>query len=187
MHVQSLHRRLIALNCLLAFLVLGTSGIVLYNKVVKPKILYDVVTKFTVGNLVYKSWGGGLVTVSAANDRDSVIEIPATVNYQGMNYRVDELEDSAFAGHPFLKRVVMPDNPQLHIMKYIFDGSPNLESISFRSKTPPVLGNAIWRVKLADIFTPHNFERIVLYVPKGSKEAYRSSVWGRFIHIEEYE
>lgn len=32
MHIQSLHRRLIALNCLLAFLVLGTSGIVLYNK-----------------------------------------------------------------------------------------------------------------------------------------------------------
>ena len=112
MHIQSLHRRLIALNCLLAFLVLGTSGIVLYNKVVKPEILYDVVAQFTVGNLVYKSWGGGLVTVSAANDRDSVIEIPATVKYQGVSYRVDELEDSAFAVHPFLKRVVMPDNPK---------------------------------------------------------------------------
>ena len=103
MHIQSLHRRLIALNSLLAFLVLGTSGIVLYNKVVKPKILYDVVAQFTVGNLVYKSWGGGLVTVSAANDRDSVIEIPATVKYKGMDYRIDELEDSAFAAHPLLE------------------------------------------------------------------------------------
>lgn len=86
---------------------------------VKPEILYDVVAQFTVGNLVYKSWGGGLVTVSAANDRDSVIEIPATVKYKGMDYRIDELEDSAFAAHPFLKRVVMPDNPKLHVMKHI--------------------------------------------------------------------
>ena len=73
-----------------------------------------------------------LVTVSAANDRDSVIEIPATVKYLGMDYRIDELEDSAFAAHPFLKRVVMPDNPKLHVMKHIFAGSPNLESIYFR-------------------------------------------------------
>ena len=187
MHIQSLHRRLIALNCLLAFLVLGTSGIVLYNKVVKPEILYDVVAQFTVGNLVYKSWGGGLVTVSAANDRDSVIEIPATVKYQGVSYRVDELEDSAFAVHPFLKRVVMPDNPKLHVMKHIFDGSPNLESIYFRSKTPPRLGNAIWKVTMDDIFKPLSFGKVILYVPQGSKDAYRRSPWGRFVYIVEFE
>ena len=187
MHIQSLHRRLIALNCLLAFLVLGTSGIVLYNKVVKPEILYDVVAQFTVGNLEYKSWGGGLVTVSAANDRDSVIEIPATVKYQGVSYRVDELEDSAFAVHPFLKRVVMPDNPKLHVMKHIFAGSPNLESIYFRSKTPPRLGNALWKVTMDDIFEALSFRKIVLYVPKGSKDAYCRSPWGRFTYIVEFE
>ena len=187
MHIQSLHRRLIALNSLLAFLVLGTSGIVLYNKVVKPEILYDVVAQFTVGNLVYKSWGGGLVTVSAANDRDSVIEIPATVKYKGMDYRIDELEDSAFAAHPFLKRVVMPDNPKLHVMKHIFAGSPNLEGIYFRSKTPPMLGNAIWRVTMDDIFETPSFGKIVLYVPKGSKDAYCRSPWGRFTYIVEFE
>ena len=187
MHILSLHRRLIALNCLLAFLVLSTSGIVLYNKVVKPEILYDVVAQFTVGNLVYKSWGGGLVTVSAANDRDSVIEIPATVKYQGVSYRVDELEDSAFAVHPFLKRVVMPDNPKLHVMKHIFDGSPNLESIYFRSKTPPRLGNAIWKVTMDDIFKPLSFGKVILYVPQGSKDAYRRSPWGRFVYIVEFE
>ena len=187
MHIQSLHRRLIALNCLLAFLVLGTSGIVLYNKVVKPEILYDVVAQFTVGNLVYKSWGGGLVTVSAANDRDSVIEIPATVKYKGMDYRIDELEDSAFAAHPFLKRVVMPDNPKLHVMKHIFAGSPNLEGIYFRSKTPPMLGNAIWRVTMDDIFETPSFGKIVLYVPKGSKDAYCRSPWGHFTYIVEFE
>lgn len=127
---------------------------------VKPEILYDVVAQFTVGNLVYKSWGGGLVTVSAANDRDSVIEIPATVKYKGMDYRIDELEDSAFAAHPFLKRVVMPDNPKLHVMKHIFAGSPNLEGIYFRSKTPPMLGNAIWRVTMDDIFETPSLGRL---------------------------
>ena len=185
--ILSLRHRLIAFNCLVAFLVLGVFGIILYNKVVKPKILYDVVAQFTVGNLVYKSWGGGLVTVSAANDRDSVIEIPATVKYLGMDYRIDELEDSAFAAHPFLKRVVMPDNPKLHVMKHIFEGSPNLECIYFRSKTPPMLGNAIWRVTMDDIFKPLSFGKIVLYVPEGSKEAYCRSPWGRFTYIVEYE
>ncbi len=154
---------------------------------VKPEILYDVVAQFTVGNLVYKSWGGGLVTVSAANDRDSVIEIPVTVKYQGVSYRVDELEDSAFAVHPFLKRVVMPDNPKLHVMKHIFDGSPNLESIYFRSKTPPRLGNAIWKVTMDDIFKPLSFGKVILYVPQGSKDAYLRSPWGRFTNIVEFE
>ena len=45
------------------------------------------------------------------------------MKYQGVSYRVDELEDSAFAVHPFLKRVVMPDNPKLHVIKHIFAGS----------------------------------------------------------------
>jgi len=104
-----------------------------------------------------------------------------------MDYRIDELEDSAFAAHPFLKRVVMPDNPKLHVMKHIFAGSPNLEGIYFRSKTPPMLGNAIWRVTMDDIFETPSFGKIVLYVPKGSKDAYCRSPWGRFTYIVEFE
>ena len=99
----------------------------------------------------------------------------------------EELEDSAFAVHPFLKRVVMPDNPKLHVMKHIFDGSPNLESIYFRSKTPPRLGNAIWKVTMDDIFKPLSFGKVILYVPQGSKDAYRRSPWGRFVYIVEFE
>ena len=109
------------------------------------------------------------------------------MKYQGVSYRVDELEDSAFAAHPFLKRVVMPDNPKLHVMKHIFAGSPNLESIYFRSKTPPRLGNALWKVTMDDIFEALSFRKIVLYVPKGSKDAYCRSPWGRFTYIVEFE
>ena len=91
-----------------------------------------------------------------------------------MSYRVDEIEDSAFAALPQLRRIMFPDNPDLHVMKHIFDDSPQLESISFRCKTPPVLNLAC-------------FEHVVLYVPKGSAAAYRRSVWGCFRNIEEYK
>ena len=187
MHIQSYQHRLITMVCIFVFLLLGASGVAIYNKVTKPAELYDVVAHFTIGNLEYKSWGGGLVTVCAANERDSVIEIPLMVNYQGMNYRVDEIEDSAFAAHPLLRRMMLPDNPDLHVMKHICDDSPQLKSISFRCKTPPALGNDIWKVKMSDVFKPACFEYVVLYVPEGSAATYRQSAWGRFKNIKEYE
>lgn len=185
--IRSFRHRLVALSALLSVLLLGILSVIVYHKVLEPKVMYDVVTQFTIGNLQYKSWGGGLVTVSAANARDSVIEIPSTVNYQGMTYRVDEVEDSAFADYPSLRRIMFPDNPQLHVMKHIFAGSQRLESISFRSKTPPVLGNDIWKVSMPQVFGEECFERVKLYVPQGSQEAYRRSPWGCFKHIEEFE
>lgn len=187
MHIWSFQHRLVTMVWITFFLVLVASGVAIYNKVTKPAELYDVVAHFTVGNLEYKSWGGGLVTVCAANGKDSVIEIPLSVNYQGMSYRVDEIEDSAFAALPQLRRIMFPDNPDLHVMKHIFDDSPQLESISFRCKTPPVLGNDIWKVKMPDVFNLACFEHVVLYVPKGSAAAYRRSVWGCFRNIEEYK
>ncbi len=185
-HTRIIHRSSV-LACAFA-VVIVCAGLVgaICSKMTKPTQMYDVVAQFTVGNLEYKSWGGGLVTVCAANDKDSVIEIPATVNYQGMIYRVDELEDSAFADYPQLKRVVFPNNPQLHMMKHVFDGSPALESLCFRSKVPPMLGNTIWPVTIKDVFNASDMKRIRLYVPKGSRDAYRNSPWGKFEQIEEY-
>lgn len=182
-HIRSLHRLMVTASFFFVFLIVCASGVLLYDKTV----VCDLVNTFTIGNLEYKSWGGGLVTVCAANERDSVIEIPTTVRYLGVSYRVDELEDSAFACHPLLKQIVLPDNPQLHVMKRIFDGSPNLSSICFRSKMPPQLGNAIWKVTMEDVFIPCSFRQVTLYVPKGSLPDYRRSPWGRFEHIEEYD
>ncbi len=186
-HTRLVHRSCI-LSCILGVVLAcgGLAGATIYNKVAKPTQMYDVVAQFTVGNLEYKSWGGGLVTVCAANDKDSVVEIPSSVNYMGVTYRVDEVEDSAFADYPQLKHVVLPDNPQLHVMKHIFDGSPRLESLCFRSKVPPTLGNAIWPVTLKDVFKASAMKRIRLYVPEGSRETYRRSPWGKFAQIEEY-
>lgn len=186
--VRSVHRSCILLWIFLTALICGGfAGATTYNKVASSDQTYDVVAKFTVGNLEFKSWGGGLVTVCAANVKDSVVEIPGSVNYQGVSYRVDELEDSAFADYPQLKRVVLPDNPQLHVMKHVFDGSPALKSLCFRSKVPPMLGNEIWSVKMDDLFDVSALKRIHLYVPEGSREAYLRSPWGKFAQIEEYK
>lgn len=186
LHQRFLHRLLLAISVLFVLLVVGSVGGVIYNKVCQPRTIYDVVTDFKVGNLEYKSWGGGMVSVKAANEQDSCIEIPVMVNYQGMNYKVDEIEDKAFAHHRRLKRLVLP-NTEFHVMKHIIQDSPLMESICFRCAQPPVLGNALWPVNMSQVFDTKSFDRVILYVPKGSRAAYRQSPWGKFKHILEYE
>lgn len=180
--VRAFRRRLVV-GLLLLSCIVGA----VCHKAKTPDTVYGVVTRFYVGNLEFASWGGGLVTVKAANDKDSCIEIPSHVTYQGVKYQVDEVPDSAFACHRSLIQVVLPDNPHLHVMKYILDGSPKIESLCFRSKEPPVLGNALWPVEITDVVADSLFDKLVLYVPKGSREAYRQSPWGRFRHIEEFD
>ena len=185
-HILMLHHSLLALWIVLSLLLVGAVGGAIYNKVNQPDRIYDVVTQFRVGNFLCTSWGGGVVSVKAINQKDSCIEVPKTVTYQGMTYKVDEIEKEAFAHHQVLKRLVFPDT-RLHVMRGIVTGSPHLEEIIFRSNQPPVIGNAIWKTRITDVFDPHCFEEVKLLVPKGSLAVYRDSPWGRFQHIEEYE
>lgn len=185
-HIRSLHRNLLAFWIASGMLVAGTSGVLIYNKVNEPPRGYDVVAKFKVGNLAYKSWGGGVVSVKAANSKDSCIEVPKTVNFQGMTYKIDEIEKKAFANQPDLRKLVFPDT-KFHVMKQMVENSPNLHSICFRSALPPVIGNAIWKTRIQDVFSESDFKRVILYVPKGSFDAYRNSAWNQFENIIEYE
>ena len=185
-HILMVHRSLLAFWTMLVLLVVGSIGGAIYNKVNQPDTIYDVVTQFKAGNFLCTSWGGGVVSVKAINQKDSCIEVPRTVNYQGMSYKVDEIEKEAFAHHQVLKRLVFPDT-RLHVMRGIVTGSPHLEEIIFRSNQPPVIGNAIWKTKITDVFEAPCFEKVKLMVPKGSLVVYRDSPWGRFRHIEEYE
>ena len=185
-HILMVHRSLLVLWTMLVLLMVGSIGGAIYNKVNQPDTIYDVVTQFKAGNFLCTSWGGGVVSVKAINQKDSCIEVPRTVNYQGMTYKVDEIEKNAFARHQVLKRLVLPDT-RLHLMRGIVTGSPHLEEIIFRSNQPPVIGNAIWKTRITDVFDPHCFEEVKLLVPKGSLAVYRDSPWGRFRHIEEYE
>lgn len=185
-HIHSLHRNLLAFWIASGMFVAGTSGVLIYNKVNEPPRGYDVVAEFKVGNLSYKSWGGGVVSVRAANSKDSCIEVPKTVNFQGMTYKIDEIEKKAFADQPDLRKLVFPDT-KFHVMKQMVENSPNLHSICFRSALPPVIGNAIWKTRIQDVFSASDFKRVILYVPKGSFDAYRKSVWNQFENIIEYE
>ena len=185
-HIHSLHRNLLAFWIASGMFVAGTSGVLIYNKVNEPPRGYDVVAEFKVGNLSYKSWGGGVVSVRAANSKDSCIEVPKTVNYQGMTYKIDEIEKKAFANQPDLRKLVFPDT-KFHVMKQMVENSPNLHSICFRSALPPVIGNAIWKTRIQDVFSASDFKRVILYVPKGSFDAYRNSVWNQFENIIEYD
>ena len=183
---RSLHRWLVLVSVFFVLLLVGSGSAILYYKVCRPAIIYDVVANFKVGNLEYTSWGGGMVSVKAANQQDSCIEIPATVQYDGMSYKVDEIEKKAFAHHSRLKRLVLP-NAEFHVMKQMIQGSPLVRSICFRCAKPPVLGNDIWPVKMSQVFDAEAFDKIVIYVPQGSLATYRHSPWGRFKHIVEYE
>lgn len=185
-HILMVHRSLLVLWTMLVLLVVGSMGGAIYNKVNQPDTIYDVVTQFKAGNFLCTSWGGGVVSVKAINQKDSCIEVPKTVTYQGVTYKVDEIEKEAFAHHQVLKRLVFPDT-RLHLMRGIVSGSPHLEEIIFRSNQPPVIGNAIWKTRITDVFDSHCFEEVKLLVPKGSLAVYRDSPWGRFRHIEEYE
>lgn len=185
--VKTLHRRLVAIVVLVSLALCYVLGVAIYKEVNAPVTSYDVVEKFQIGNLAYTSWGGSLASVRAANEKDSAVVIPTTVTYRGIDYLVDEIGDSAFAGQPTLKRVMFPDNAKLHVMKHIFAGSPLVEVLGFRSKVPPMLGNDLWPVKMEDVFQPGDFARIKLIVPKGSLATYRQSPWGRFLRIEEYD
>lgn len=185
--VFRLRRRVkIGMLCLVGLLVV-LCGDLIYNKVKEATHqTYDVMTSFRVGNLQYESWGGGLVSVKAANQKDSCIEIPAQVMYRGLSYKVDEITFGAFKGNPILKSVVFPDG-RFHVMKNLFKGCPKMQVIYFRSIEPPYVGNAIWKTSINEVFDAHQFDQIKLNVPKGSLQKYRKSPWGQFKHIEEYD
>ena len=102
-HILFLHRSLMALWIVLGLLLVGIAGGAIYNKVNQPETIYDVVSQFKVGNFLCTSWGGGVVSLKAINQKDSCIEVPKSVTYQGMTYKVDEIEKNAFARHSVLK------------------------------------------------------------------------------------
>lgn len=179
-------RRHFRLACwaIVAFL-FSLLGFFSYQKLYEPQQTYDIVADFKVGYLRYQSWGGGFVTVQGTDDVDSCVEIPATVVCQGISYEVSEITIEAFKNHRNLKRVVFP-HAELHFMSGAFMGCTHLKELYFRSKTPPLIGNKIWKTSMEQVFDADAFDRLVLYVPKGCLSAYRQSPWGIFKNIREY-
>ena len=110
-HIHSLHRNLLALlDSSSGVLLVGMHGGVIYNKVNEPIPRgYDVVTEFKTGNWLIRRGEAESYRSRPSIPKDSCIEVPKTVNFQGMTYKVDEIEKNAFADHAVLKWLVFPD------------------------------------------------------------------------------
>ena len=156
-----------------------------YHKYYEPVQTYSPVADFNIGYLHYQSWGGGQVSVESTRDVDSCIEIPHIAPYRGIDYLVSEIGMKAFRNHRHLQRIILPED-SLHLLKDAFSGCTRLQAVYFRSATPPVIGNKIWPTTIRDVFQSYHFDRVTLYVPKGSTAAYRKSAWGIFKNIKEY-
>ena len=167
-----------------AFLLFGGISIA-YYKWSGPRQVYDIVADFKVGNLRCTSWGGGLVSIKSAYDKDSCVEIPSTVTYEGMTYKIDEITFDAFRNYHKLRSAAFPVN-KLHIMKGAFKGCKQLHRLYFRSTTPYLIGNQLWPTNITQVFDPFHFKHTVIYVPKGSLQTYRQSAWQKFDNIKEY-
>ena len=115
------------------------------------------VAEFKVGNLSYKSWEWWVVSVRAANSKDSCIEVPKTVNYQGMTYKIDEIEKKAFANQPDLRKLGVPG---YQVPCDEADGGEQSESAQhlLPSALPPVIGNAIWKTRIQGCLQRFRFQ-----------------------------
>lgn len=159
-----------------AVLLIGI-GFVVYNKTVTPRPQFEVVARFQYSNMIFESWGGGLATMRTANHSETTVEVPATVAYNGFEYKVDEVTFHAFQGDARLQAVIMPGG--IHVMKAAFRDCPHLTDIYIKG-IPPLIGNAQWPTEIDKVFDAAHFSTVRLHVPKTCRAAYAASPWNRF-------
>ena len=94
------------------------------------------------------------------------ITIPSSVSYNGQNYSVTNIGNSAFYGCSALTSVTIP-NSVTSIGSNAFYGCSALTHIRCEATTPPTLGG--------DLFYDTNFQ--VVFVPTGTATAY-ANAWG---------
>lgn len=181
------HCRLTLLFAVLLPLVvlLGMGGYMAYDRMVNPRPQYDVVARFQYSNIIYESWGGGLVTARAANNSEHTVEVPGNVRNEGFLYKVDEITFNAFRGDKNLRTVIIP--PDVHIMRGAFSNCPNLSDIYMKGRKPPVIGNKLWPTDIRKIFDDEQFARVTLHIPRGHMAGYMASPWKLFKRIVEYD
>lgn len=180
-HLQTLALALVLLAAA------GGAGYGVYEAFIAPQQHYDVLTRFIVGDFKYESWGNAELTARCQNKAIDCAEIPQKVMHDGVTYRVTEVTFDAFKACRQMRTTVLPNADKLHIMRGAFIEAQSLQTIVLRSSLPPSIGNRFWPCKITDVFTPEQFERVTLMVPKGTREAYAKSPWGAFRNIREME
>lgn len=129
--------------------------------------------EFHLDGFHYKYSNNGLYVCKCSYYQyDGDIIIPTTITYRGGNYVVKEIEKEVFYKCAGLTSVVIPSNIT-NIGSQAFYGCNNLLSVTSYAQTPPTVVN--------DAFSVYGD----LYVPKGTKEAYKAAdVWKNFNIIE---
>ncbi len=94
-------------------------------------------------------------------------------------YHLIALNRNSLCNLPNLRKVVMPFDV-IHYFWDSFNECPAIEEIWQRCETPYPLGE--------NCFSDTDKEKCILYVPKGTLEAYRNKEgWKEFVNIEEYD
>mgnify|MGYP003440308052 FL=1 len=164
-------------------LVMVLCGFAGYDHVFNPRPHYDVVARFRYGNMMYESWGNGLVTIRMTSHVDSVVQIPDNVTYNNFRYRVDEVTFDAFRNDKELRSVIIP--PRVHVMKGAFKGCDQLRDI-YINGAPPLVGNELWPTEIDHAFDAPHFSKVKIHVPKQCRKCYATSPWKRFEHYVYY-
>ena len=129
---------------------------------------------------------GTTPTVAIVDDKDvgGAFAIPEAVTYHNTNYKVTEINESAFENNKYLTEVSIPSSIT-NIGDKAFKGCSNLKSITVYITTPISLAVAGTRGSDgASVFEGVDKTTCVLYVPDGSVELYKAApVWCEFKHI----
>lgn len=133
---------------------------------------------------------GTTPTVAIVDDKDvgGSFAIPEAVTYHNTNYKVTEINESAFENNKYLTEVSIPSSIT-SIGDKAFKGCSNLKSITVYITTPISLAVATTRGDETSSDGSSVFEGVdkltcVLYVPDGSVDLYKEApVWSDFKHI----
>ena len=166
-------------------LVMALIGFIVYEvQEINGRPRYDVVAEFRVANLKFTSWGGLVSSVTLAKEEEYFIQVPDSVEYKGLYYRVTELGMNSFKNDKRLQRIVLPST-EYNLLKGGFKGCDNLREMYILSDRVPGIGSEHWPATIDDVFDAHHYVDVTLYVPEALIQAYRQSpTWGRFRHIE---
>lgn len=130
--------------------------------------LYD----FEVDGIYYAITSANNVAVTARDTRyncySGSIEIPSTVENNGITYVVTSIAQSAFLNSTDLTGVTIPMSV-VEIGDFAFYGCSNLSQVICNGYTPPTMASSY-------VFYPC-YQNATLIVPNGTEEQYQSTDW----------
>ena len=130
------------------------------------------------------------VYVSSGKEDLKLIEVPDHVIIDGRNYSVKGIGKDAFKDNKNVTSVVLPETITF-IEEGAFSGCSGISELTSYNPIPPqitVSAASTRGTSVASQFEGINKETCILFVPKGSVEAYRNSYgWGDFNIILEIE